>query len=94
MLLHALVLEKCLFDSTSMKGRILSAKSPRSSFQFHTGQILESLDWIGNQDTSYNEPHQLQNTTIRMENRDSDARAQMLVISCKRRVSTTTAIED
>ena len=82
------------FDSSSMKARILSAKSLRSSFQFYTGQILEFLDWIGNQGASYKEPHQLQDTTVRMENMDADARAQMLDTLCKRGSSKTKAIED
>lgn len=82
------------FDDFSTEASFSSTNPPRSTFQCYTGQDLESLAWIGNQDTRHDEPSQLQKTTFTMENLDSETRAQILDILCKRRVSTTIAVKD
>lgn len=82
------------FDGFSMEASFTSTNPPHSTSQCYTGQALESLVWIGNQDTSHEEPSQLQKTTFTMENLDPETRAQMLDILCKRRVSTTIVVKD
>ncbi|MCJ1343651.1 hypothetical protein MMC31_001847 [Peltigera leucophlebia] len=82
------------FDDFSTEASFSSTNPPRSTFQCYTGQDLESLAWIGNQDTGHDEPSQLEKTTFTMENLDSETRAQILDILCKRRVLTTIAVKD
>ena len=81
-------------DYSSKEANFSSTESPRSISQCYTGQNFESLAWVRNQDTSHDEPSHLQKTTFTMENLDPDTRAQILDILCKRRVSTTIAIND
>ena len=87
-------LDLTLLDYSSTEASFSSTESPRSISHGHTGQNLESLAWVRNQDTSHDEPSHLQKTTFTMENLDPDTRAQILDILFKRRVSTTIAIND
>lgn len=82
------------FDEFSAEASSSSTDSPRSNFQYCTGQNPASLAWVGNQETSHDKPTRLQKTTFTMDNLDSETRAEILDILCKRRVSTTIAVKD